>query len=52
MDLWVIVCGSLSAVCLLAAFQSWRAKEHRADVLLLGATGGGFGVGLITVALG
>jgi hypothetical protein len=50
MDPWVIMCGSLSAACLLAAFQSWRAREHKADVMLLGLTGGGFGVGLIAAA--
>ena len=50
MDPWVIMCGSLSAACLLAAFQSWREREHKADVMLLGLTGGRFGVGLIAAA--
>jgi hypothetical protein len=50
MDIWVIVFGSVSAACLLAAFQSWREREPRRDVLLLGLTGGGFDVGLIAAA--
>ena len=51
MDIGVIVFGSVSAACLLAAFQSWREREPTRDVLLLlGLTGGGFGVGLIAAA--
>jgi hypothetical protein len=50
MDIWVIVLGGVSAACLPAAFQSWREREPTSDVLLLGLTGGGFGVGLIAAA--
>ena len=50
MDFLVILCGSLAAACLVAAHQSWRDREHKYDVAILGLTGGGFGIGLIAAA--
>jgi hypothetical protein len=47
MDFLVILCGGLAAACLVAAHQSWRDREHKYDVAILGLTGGGFGIGLI-----
>ena len=50
MDFLVILFSSLAAACLVAAHQSWRDKEDKYDVAILGLTGGSFGIGLIVVA--
>ncbi len=42
MDLMTITCAALAAACLYACVASWRDKEPRQDVAILGVTGGAF----------
>jgi hypothetical protein len=47
MDFMTITCAALAAACLYASYGSWRDKEARQDVALLGLTGGAFGLGAL-----
>jgi len=51
MDINALLLAVIGLASLAAALQSWRAREHRHDVLLLAATGVGLGTSAALIAV-
>jgi hypothetical protein len=47
MDFMTITFTALAAACLYSCWQAWRDQEPRQDLVILGTTGGAFGIGSI-----
>ena len=51
MDINALLLACVGLASLVAAFQSWRDREHRLDVGLLAATGVGLGTSAALLAV-